>query len=196
MSAPGFDRFYPIGVTGIDNRKLGMWIFLSSEVMLFAGFIGSFVNLRSANLVVFNEAAALLSTPMGATNTFVLILSSFTMAMAVGAMARGNLKWVKLFLVFTILLALTFLGIKSVEYAEKFSHHYTAHTNLFFSFYFIMTGLHALHVIVGVGILGYTLLMVSRRSPKMDSVAVENVGLYWHFVDVVWIFLFPLLYLT
>ena len=196
MSAPVAQRFLPIGVTGIDNRKLGMWIFLSSEVMLFAGFIGSFVNLRSANLVVFNEAAALLNTPMGAINTFVLILSSLTMAMAVGAMARGNRGLVKLFLVFTIILGLTFLGIKAAEYSEKFSHHYTAHTNLFFSFYFIMTGLHALHVIVGVGILGYTLLMVSRGSPKMDPIAVDNVGLYWHFVDVVWIFLFPLLYLT
>ena len=189
-------RFLPIGVTGIDNRKLGMWIFLASEIMLFSGFIGSFVNLRAANLTIMNESAALLNRPLGALNTFVLITSSLTMAMAVGAMNRGNRRWVQLFLALTILLALTFLGVKSVEYSEKFHHHYLPHTNLFFSFYFIMTGLHGLHVVVGVVLLSVFLVGVSRNSPKMDSVAVENAGLYWHFVDVVWIFLFPLLYLT
>ena len=195
MSAHDTVRLLPIGVTGIDNRKLGMWVFLSSEVMLFSGFIGSFVNLRAANLVLFDETAGLLNANLGALNTFILILSSFTMAMAVGAMNRGNRKWVQMFLVFTIILGLSFLGIKAVEYTEKFSHHYTPHTNLFFSFYFIMTGLHALHVIVGVILMAVVLWKVSVHSPRMDAIAVDNAGLYWHFVDVVWIFLFPLLYL-
>lgn len=196
MSAPDAQRVIPIGVTGIDNRKLGMWIFLSSEVMLFAGFIGSFVNLRSANLVMMTESAALLNRPLGALNTFILIASSLTMALAVEAIHHGNRARLKLFLLLTFLLGCGFLGVKSVEYAEKFSHHYTPHTDLFFSFYFIMTGLHALHVIVGLLIIGGMLVKVMMNSPRIDGVVVHNVGLYWHFVDVVWIFLFPLLYLT
>ena len=88
------------------------------------------------------------------------------------------------------------LPVKTIEYSEKFSHHYTPHTNLFFSFYFIMTGLHALHVFVGIGLMFWMLSGVSKNPVKWDPCAVENAGLYWHFVDVVWIFLFPLLYLT
>lgn len=195
MSLPA-ERLLPIGVTGIDNRKLGMWIFLASEVMLFAGLIGSFVNLRAANLVTMTESAFLLNRPLGATNTFVLITSSLTMALAVGSINRGLRSQTKLFLGITILLGCCFLGIKAIEYSEKFSHHYTPHTDLFFSFYFIMTGIHAFHVFVGVVLLSIVLWKVSVRSPRMDAIAVENAGLYWHFVDVVWIFLFPLLYLT
>jgi heme/copper-type cytochrome/quinol oxidase subunit 3 len=196
MSVHGHERMLPIGVTGIDNRKLGMWIFLASEVMLFAGFIGSFVNLRAANLVMMTEAAHLLNRPLGALNTLVLITSSFSMAMGVGAMHRDNRTRTKICLLITIILGATFLGVKAVEYAQKFEHHYTPHTNLFFSFYFLMTGLHALHVLVGVVLLSIVLWKVSVHSVRMDACAVENAGLYWHFVDVVWIFLFPLLYLT
>lgn len=196
MSTHGTERLLPIGVTGIDNRKLGMWIFLASEVMLFAGFIGSFVNLRSANMVMMTEAAGLLNRPLGALNTLILITSSFSMAMGVGAMHRNNRARVKICLLITILLAVGFLVVKAVEYGQKFEHHYTPHTNLFFSFYFIMTGLHALHVFVGVVLLSIVLWKVSAHSVRMDACAVENAGLYWHFVDVVWIFLFPLLYLT
>ena len=189
------ERILPIGVMGIDNRKLGMWIFLASEVMLFAGFIGSFINLRAANLVTFNETAALLNRPMGALNTFILITSSFTMALAVAHMAKNNKKMVSIMLILTILLALGFCGVKAVEYGEKFSHHYTPHTNLFYSLYFIMTGLHAFHVVVGIIIMLVALKSVNKVG-GMDETALMNVGLYWHFVDVVWIFLFPLLYLT
>jgi heme/copper-type cytochrome/quinol oxidase subunit 3 len=196
MSSHEAHRLLPIGVTGIDNRKLGMWIFLASEVMLFAGFIGSFVNLRAANLVMFNEAAALLNRPLGALNTFLLITSSFSMAMGVGAMHRGDRARVKLALLVTIVLGSGFMVVKAIEYAQKFEHHYTPHSNLFFSFYFIMTGLHAFHVLVGVVLLTIVLLKVSANSERFDACAVENAGLYWHFVDVVWIFLFPLLYLT
>jgi len=190
------ERVVPIGVTGLDNRKLGMWIFLASEVMLFAGFIGSFVNLQSANLVMFNESAALLNRPLGALNTFILITSSFTMALAVGAMHRGDKAKVKIGMSITILLGCAFMVVKGIEYGQKFSHHYTPHTDLFFSFYFIMTGLHAFHVLVGIILLSIVLLGVIKNNPRADGVTVENAGLYWHFVDVVWIFLFPLLYLT
>jgi heme/copper-type cytochrome/quinol oxidase subunit 3 len=190
------ERLLPIGVTGIDNRKLGMWIFLASEVMLFAGFIGSFVNLRAANLVMMTEAAGLLNRPLGALNTVVLITSSFSMAMGVGAMHRNDRKRTMICLMITIILGMAFLGIKAVEYTQKFEHHLTAHTNLFFSFYFIMTGLHAFHVVVGVILLAIVLWKVSQHSVRVDACVVENSGLYWHFVDVVWIFLFPLLYLT
>ncbi|MCH7548264.1 MAG: cytochrome c oxidase subunit 3 [Candidatus Krumholzibacteriota bacterium] len=180
-----------------------MWIFLSSEVMLFAGFIGSFINLRAANLVMMTESAALLNRPLGALNTFILITSSLTMALAVGAMRKvhdgnsaGSRARVKLFLILTIVLAFGFCGVKAAEYAQKFSHHYSVHTDLFFSFYFIMTGLHALHVIVGIVVMVWLLNRVAAKAPHIDATVVENVGLYWHFVDVVWIFLFPLLYLT
>ena len=189
-------RFLPVGVTGIDNRKLGMWIFLASEVMLFAGFIGSFINLRAANLVMMTESASLLNRELGALNTFLLITSSFSMAMAVGAMHRGQRDRVKLFLPITILLGFAFLVVKGIEYSQKFSHHYTPSTDLFFSFYFVMTGIHAFHVLVGVVILIVIFLKVSANSRRVDGVVVENVGLYWHLVDVIWIFLFPLLYLT
>ena len=196
MSVTGASRLPPIGVMGIDNRKLGMWIFLSSEVMLFAGLIGSFVNLRAANLVMMTEAAELLNRPLGAVNALILITSSLTMTLAVAAIKRGDRSKFKLFLSITILLALGFLGVKAVEYGQKFSHHYTPHTNLFFSFYFIMTGLHAFHVFVGVVLLSIVLAKGSSPSSHVDPLVVENSGLYWHFVDVVWIFLFPLLYLT
>lgn len=196
MSQPGVNRLLPIGVLGIDNRKLGIWIFLASEVMLFGGFFGSFINLREANIVTFNETAALLNANLGALNTFILITSSLTMALAVGARARDNMKWVKLFIILTIILAFCFMGVKTIEYTEKFSHHYAPRTNLFFSFYFIMTGLHALHVLVGIILMFWMLIGVSKNPVKWDLCAVENAGLYWHFVDVVWIFLFPLLYLT
>jgi len=186
----------PIGVTGIDNRKLGMWIFLASEVMLFAGFIGSFVNLRAANLVTMTESAQLLNRPLGALNTFILISSSFTMAMAVDSMQKAKRSRVQMFLIITMLLGLCFCGVKAVEYAQKFEHHYSPHTDLFFSFYFIMTGLHAFHVIVGIAIMAWLFVRVSRPASQVDTTVVDNVGLYWHFVDIVWIFLFPLLYLT
>ena len=190
------ERLLPIGVTGIDNRKLGMWIFLASEVMLFAGFIGSFINLRAANLVSMNESAALLNQSLGALNTFILITSSFSMAMAVGAMHRGERGKAKVGLLITILFAIGFMVVKAIEYSDKFSHHYSPATDLFFSFYFIMTGLHALHVFVGIILLSVMFMGVVRHNPRVDGITMENSGLYWHFVDVVWIFLFPLLYLT
>lgn len=196
MSHAEGHRLVPIGVTGIDNRKLGMWIFLASEVMLFAGFIGSYVNLRAANLVMMTEASHALNANLGAANTFILITSSLTMALAVGAMSRGDRGKTQLFLVLTMVLAFCFMGVKSFEYAQKFEHHYTPHTNLFFAFYFIMTGLHAFHVLVGIIVMLIALVKVNRGSPGMDATGILNVGLYWHFVDLVWIFLFPLLYLT
>ena len=196
MSHSG-ERLLPIGVMGIDNRKLGMWIFLASEVMLFSAFIGSFISLQNANLVMFTESAAVLNRKLGALNTFILITSSLTMALAVGAShAPANKKKQQIFLLITIVLACAFLGVKAVEYTAKLSHHTTISTNLFFSFYYVMTGLHAIHVIVGVILLTVVLVKVSRNNPRMDEIGVLNAGLYWHFVDLVWIFLFPLLYLT
>ena len=105
MSHSG-ERLLTIGVMGIDNRKLGMWIFLASEVMLFSAFIGSFISLQNANLVMFTESAAVLNRKLGALNTFILITSSLTMALAVGAIQRGNRERLRLFLLLTIILAL------------------------------------------------------------------------------------------
>lgn len=185
-----------IGVTGVENSKVGMWLFLASEVMMFSGLIGSYLALRSANPEMLTEAASL-NKNLGALNTFILITSSVSMVLAVSASKRGEQGRMRMFLLGTILLGFVFLGIKSVEYADKFQHGHYPSTNLFFAFYFIMTGLHALHVITGLVVLiGIYLLSFRGRYTATHNDTVDSAGLYWHFVDIVWIFLFPLLYLV
>jgi cytochrome c oxidase subunit 3 len=145
---------------------------------------------------------------LGGVNTAILICSSLTMALAVRSAQAGKRRALIGFLVLTMLLGSAFLGIKSVEYAHKFHEHlvpgatftfpgpHAQHAQLFFSFYFAMTGLHAVHMVIGIAILGVLVALSwrGRFSPE-EYAAVENTGLYWHFVDIVWIFLFPLLYL-
>lgn len=196
MSSHPADRAPAVGVTGVGNSKLGMWWFLASEVMMFGGLIGSYLLLRSANPIML-EQAALLNKVYATVNTLVLITSSATMALGVGSIARGDVKRLKLFLFLTILLGSTFLGIKGMEYHEKFHHHLYPSTNLFLSFYFLLTGLHALHVVVGIVLLTGALFKAHwGRYSAVHHDAVENIGLYWHLVDIVWIFLFPLFYLV
>lgn len=185
----------PTGVTGVENSKVGMWFFLASEVMLFGGLIGSYVSLRSAN-PFFAESAQHLNSALATINTILLLTSSYTMAMAVGSIKAGDQAKLRLYLLLTILLGSGFLGIKAIEYSDKFAHHIYPSTDVFFGFYFLMTGLHALHVFLGVVVLSGTL--VKARLGRYTATyhdTVENVGLYWHFVDIVWIFLFPLFYL-
>jgi cytochrome c oxidase subunit III len=183
-------------------------------VLFFGGMFTAYVVYRSTYRTAFEGASNLLDIRLGAINTGVLILSSLTMALAVWAASVGKKKLIILFLVATIVLGGVFLGIKVEEYRQKFEHHEVPgphfvvphnekthealprQSEMFFSLYFCMTGLHALHMIIGVGLL--TWLIVKARadafSPRYYS-PVDNVGLYWHFVDIVWIFLFPLLYL-
>lgn len=185
-----------VGVTGIENSKLGMWWFLASEIMMFSGLIGSYLLMRSANPAML-EQAALLNKVLATINTLALVTSSATMAMGVGSIARGDVQKLKLFLALTILLGCLFLINKGIEYSQKFHHEIYPGTSLFFSFYFVLTGLHALHVFVGILLLLGTLVQAYRgKYSQIHHDTVENIGLYWHLVDVIWIFLFPLFYLV
>jgi cytochrome c oxidase subunit 3 len=191
-----------------EAATLGMWVFLITEVMFFGGLFTAYVVYRSFNPSAFAQASNELDIILGGINTAVLICSSLTMALAVYGSQVGNRKMLILFLSITLLLGLTFLGIKVVEYGEKFEHHLfpgpsfsftrgdPQKAELFFSLYFAMTGLHALHMVVGVGIITALIVMAARGrfSPEYHA-PVELSGLYWHFVDIIWIFLFPLLYL-
>jgi cytochrome c oxidase subunit 3 len=192
-----------------EAATLGMWAFLITEVMFFGGlFVGFFVYV-TAYSAGFAEGSRHLSVPLGTLNTGVLLGSSLTMALAVRSAQRGARAAQVLFLLLTIGLGLLFLGVKGLEYAHKFHEGlvpgrlftltgpHASSAQLFFSFYFAMTGVHALHMIIGVGILAVLVVQAARGRYTADYFTpVEVSGLYWHFVDVVWIFLFPLLYLV
>lgn len=185
-----------------------MWIFLVTEIMFFGGMFLAYLIYRASLPHLFARASSELDLTLGAVNTVVLILSSLTMALAVFAAQAGTRKTLIFFLLATILLGLVFLGIKSVEYRHKFEHHLfpgshfryegpeAREAQIFFGLYFAMTGMHALHMIIGIGVLSVLVWMARRGrfSPEYFS-PVELSGLYWHFVDIIWIFLFPLLYL-
>jgi cytochrome c oxidase subunit III len=191
-----------------EASSLGMWVFLATEVMFFGGMFVTYTINRAAYPHVFAAASQHLDVPLGAINTMVLIGSSLTMALAVRASQIGRRKALLAYLSATMLLGLVFLGIKTVEYADKFKHHLVpgphfafpgadaAQAQLYFSLYFAMTGMHALHMIIGFGILAVLLYQAAkgRYTPEYHT-PVEMTGLYWHFVDIIWIYLFPLLYL-
>jgi cytochrome c oxidase subunit III len=195
-----------------ESASLGMWVFLVTEVLFFGGMFMTYTLNRSTYPAVFAEASRSITLWLGGVNTVVLIGSSLTMAMAVWASQAGKKKLIPIFLIATLVLGTVFLGIKGVEYHDKYVEHHipghnfsfepgadvatNAHAQLFFSLYFAMTGLHAVHMIVGAGLLLWLLKesLRGRFTPQYNT-PVELVGLYWHFVDIVWIFLFPLLYL-
>jgi cytochrome c oxidase subunit 3 len=192
-----------------EASALGMWVFLVTEMLFFGGLILAYTIYRWENARAFAHASLHMDLMLGTLNTAVLICSSLTMAMAVRSAATGRRKPLLGFLVATMLLGGAFLGIKAIEYTDHIHHHLlpgpgfrypvpadARAAEMFFSLYFAMTGLHALHMVVGIGIL-LTLLLLARRgrfTPEY-STPVEISGLYWHFVDIVWIFLFPMLYL-
>jgi cytochrome c oxidase subunit 3 len=188
--------------------RLGMWLFLGTEVLLFAGLFLGYSVYRNFYHEAFREASRHLSLALGTTNTIVLITSSLSVALGYHAIKHGKTKLAAGMLVFTILCALAFLGIKATEYAEKFRegalpgkwYHFSEITapgaNLYYTVYFLATGLHAFHVIVGMSVLLWVLKgVVKGKYGPHNYVAFELGGLYWHLVDLVWIFLFPLLYL-
>ncbi len=195
-----------------DASTLGMWIFLITEIMFFGGMFAVYTVYRSWYPDVFAIASRSLNEIIGAINTGVLLLSSFTMVMAVRAGQLGQQKMIVIFLILTLLFGGIFLGVKAYEWNEKFVEHHIpgqadfhlddvlpgdqGHAQLFFSIYFAMTGLHALHMVIGVGLL-LTLIVQANKGKFSASyyTPVDVAGLYWHFVDVIWIFLFPLLYL-
>ena len=187
---------------------LGMWVFLATEVMFFGGLFTGYAFYRWQYTAAFAEASRQLEVELGAVNTGVLICSSLTMALAVHAAQVGRRRALAGFVAATMVLGAAFLGIKGIEYAHKFEHHlipgsvflfaepHARQAELFFSFYFGMTGMHALHMVIGLGVLGVLLWQAWRgRFTPEHHAGIEMAGLYWHFVDIIWIFLFPLLYL-
>ncbi|MDH3255121.1 MAG: cytochrome c oxidase subunit 3 family protein [Acidobacteriota bacterium] len=189
----------------------GMWVFLITEIMFFGGLFAAYVVYRSAHEEAFVLGSSLLDIRWGAFNTVVLIGSSLTMALSVWAARTSKRKLLVVFLLLTVLLGSIFLGVKAIEYSHKFHEHLVPgpsfamdhfpadeapYVQMFFNLYFMMTGLHALHMVIGIGLLLSLVVMAARGAftPENHNL-VEGVGLYWHFVDIVWIFLFPLLYL-
>lgn len=194
-----------------DASTLGMWIFLITEVMFFGGMFLAYTVYRRVYPDVFAIASGSLDVYIGAANTVVLLCSSLTMVLAVRAAQLGKSKAIVLFLILTLILGGVFLGVKAYEWDQKFVEHHIpgssfhfegiapdqqGHAQLFFSLYFAMTGLHALHMVIGAGMLIYLIVHARKgRYTTEYNTPVDLIGLYWHFVDVIWIFLFPLLYL-
>ncbi len=201
-----------------DASSLGMWVFLATEVMFFGGLFCAYLIYRRWYFGDFGAASKSIDATLGATNTAVLICSSLTVVLAVLAAQTARRTLLIVMLGLTMLLGLVFLGIKAKEYKDKFEEHHVPgasfsfdhvpipgrpgeyanprHAEIFFSLYFVMTGLHALHMIIGLGIFAWLFYMAwrGRFTPEYHT-PVEIGGLYWHFVDLIWIYLFPLLYL-
>jgi cytochrome c oxidase subunit III len=189
----------------------GMWLFLVTEVLFFGGLFLAYSIYRVWYPDAFAVSSNSLDITMGAANTAVLIGSSLTMALAVHAAQTGERSKLVMFLILTMILGAVFLGVKAFEYADKFEHHHVPGPNfhfegvsaqmnrnaqIFFSLYFVMTGLHAIHMVIGLGIMTWMLVWAMNGTITSDYASpIEISGLYWHFVDIVWIFLFPLLYL-
>lgn len=191
-----------------EAAKQGMWLFLVTEVLMFGGLFVAYAIFRGLYPEMFHEAAKMLSVGMGATNTAVLITSSLTMVLAVTATQRGQRDKALLYLLVTVLLSCVFFVVKYFEYSHKihdgllpagfFTNTELKHPKspLYFSLYFVMTGLHGLHVLIGMGLMIW--LMIRLKKNELGAhyfTPVELVGFYWHFVDMVWIYLFPLMYL-
>jgi cytochrome c oxidase subunit 3 len=199
-----------------ESATLGMWCFLITEIMFFGGFFAAYLIYRYKYPGAFVAASHHLEIGWGLFNTVVLICSSLTMALAIWSAKVDRRKQIVYWLLATMLLGATFLGVKAHEYHQKWEHHlipgaehfvpghefrfdkpeYAREAQIFFSLYFGMTGLHAAHMIIGLGILAFLLRPAWRgRFTSEHHNFLEGMGLYWHFVDIVWIFLFPLLYL-
>lgn len=180
-----------------EAATLGLWTFLATEVLLFGGLFTTYVIYRIRYPQMFYEDHLKLDRVLGAVNTLILISSSLTVALGIAAIRRGKVRLLQRYLLATILLAAGFLGVKAVEYSAKFAHGIHPGTDLFFSLYFMLTGLHAIHVIGGMAVLSTVAVLAGRgRFSERYHTPVELSGLYWHFVDLVWIYLFPLLYLV
>ncbi|MFH1033013.1 MAG: cytochrome c oxidase subunit 3 family protein [Pseudomonadota bacterium] len=188
------------------GAKLGMWIFLFTEIVLFGGLFLLYASYLHRYQGDFHQAAKALDTFLGGLNTVILLTSSLCMALSITALQRGRQGACLVYLALTVALALGFLVNKFFEWSAKFEHGIipgSAHVHelprgqeVFFGLYFAMTGLHGIHVILGAGLLATVMFMVRRgRVNAGDFVILENSGLYWHVVDLIWIFLFPLFYL-
>jgi cytochrome c oxidase subunit III len=201
-----------------NSASLGMWIFLATEVMFFGGLFCAYLIYRLKFFGDFAAASTSIDAALGGANTAVLICSSLTVVLAIWAAQTSRRGLLIVMLILTMLFGTTFLGIKGKEYKDKFDEHHVPgasfsfehvsipghpdqfanpkHAQIFFALYFVMTGLHALHMIIGLGLFAWLLWMSwkGRFTPEYHT-PLEIGGLYWHFVDIVWIYLFPLLYL-
>jgi cytochrome c oxidase subunit III len=175
--------------------KLGIWWFLSSEIPTFGAVLIAYVVLRLGS-TGWSEAAHHLNFNVALTNTFLLLTSSMTIVMAHTAAEDNDFKKAANFLGATVLLGVSFLGMKGFEYSTEIGHGFLPSSGIFWSFYYGMTGLHALHVLAGIIVNLVLWIQAARGSLAQHRHRVELAGLYWHFVDIVWIFLFPLLYLA
>tara|TARA_Y100000996_G_scaffold280052_1_gene220920 strand:+ start:577 stop:1170 length:594 start_codon:yes stop_codon:yes gene_type:complete len=184
--------------TGLYNAKLGIWLFLASEVMLFGGLFSAYILLRLTDPNWINYGQSALNVPLATLNTVVLISSSMTMVMSWVSLKLKDLKKYKMYMGATLIFSFIFLVIKYFEYTAKFDHGLYPSTNNFLAVYFTITGLHALHIIGGIVVNGYFYgpgIKMWDTEPERFTNRIEIAGLYWHFVDLVWIFLFPALYL-
>jgi len=188
------------------GARMGMWLFLFTELLLFGGLFILYSAYLHRWPAEFHHAAAELSRTFGTINTVVLITSSFTVAASITALRTGRPGLAKRLIWLTIALALVFLVNKFFEWSAKFEHGLfpgghelalrDAGEQIFFALYFTMTGLHGLHVLIGMAVLGWVLSMIGGKVQPEEPVALENAGLYWHLVDLIWIYLFPLFYLV
>jgi cytochrome c oxidase subunit 3 len=194
MSAPPAGHSDPR--VAFEAAKLGLWTFLATEVLLFGALFTAYTVFRLKYPALFQSEHLKLNRVLGTLNTFVLITSSLAVVLGVDAIRRGKARLLEKYYGVTVLLGAVFLCVKYIEWTEEFHHGLYPGTNIFFSLYFMMTGLHGIHVILGMGALTYVVIL-SRRGRFSGSyhTPVEVVGLYWHFVDLVWIYLLPLLYL-
>jgi cytochrome c oxidase subunit 3 len=192
-----------------ESSTLGMWVFLAAEIIFFGALILSFVYYRLSYPGEFGAASNHTKVALGTVNTAILLTSSLLVALAVQAARRERAGAVTLYLAFTVALGIAFLAVKFTEYRQEYREHLVpgpgfhiegveaSRAKLFFIFYFVMTGIHALHVLIGIGLLSVIAWNALRGEyTRENHNAVEVSGLYWHFVDIVWIFLFPLLYIA
>jgi len=190
-------------------NALGMWVFLATEIMFFGGLFAGSTIYRFMYSAAWAIASHHTSFAIGTINTFVLLTSSLTVVLGLHSARAGNRRMLMTYLSLTITLGLLFLGLKGLEYYEHFEHHlvpgynfafepaYARAAALFMCFYFGLTGVHALHMIVGIGLILFLLVLAYRNRIRPEFPAhVDIIGLYWHFVDIIWIFLYPLLYLV
>lgn len=188
------------------GAKMGMWIFLFTELLLFGGLFLIYSVYRSKYTMNFHASAAELDIVLGTLNTVILLTSSMTMALSISAIKRGNIGLSSLCQIITVALGLIFLVNKYIEWSAHIHRGIYPDSPallgmqrgeiIFFSLYYVMTGIHGLHVLVGVGVISFMVALTFRGTVGPDDfVKLENTGLYWHFVDIVWIYLFPLFYL-
>lgn len=189
MTAAATDEYEPLGV---PVARVAIWLVILSEVVIFGGLIACYILYR-VRFPEWAQYAVHTSTPLGALNTLILLTSSLTVVLAHDAAEKKELTKVTRYLATTVSLGMAFLVVKSIEYSTEIHHGFTFKANLFWTFYYSMTGLHAIHVILGMLAMTYVGLG-ARRGQNLHR--VEMAGLYWHFVDVVWVFLFPLLYVA